>query len=65
MCFFGKQRPSSVNDIAHFDSLRWEDQQKVTETLGNNSYLVFYEIMKFYISNVERNDLMKVDNKIF
>lgn len=37
MCFFGKQRPSSVNDIAHFDSLRWEDQQKLTETLAEAS----------------------------
>ncbi|KAK8406811.1 hypothetical protein O3P69_007397 [Scylla paramamosain] len=29
MCFFGKQRPKTVADIAHFDSLRWEDQQKI------------------------------------
>uniref|UniRef100_A0A7R8Z663 Poly [ADP-ribose] polymerase n=1 Tax=Timema douglasi TaxID=61478 RepID=A0A7R8Z663_TIMDO len=28
-CFFGKQRPKSVGDIAHFESLRWEDQQKI------------------------------------
>jgi hypothetical protein len=28
-CFFGRARPKGVTDIAHFDSLRWEDQ--VTE----------------------------------
>jgi len=25
-CFFGRARPKGVTDIAHFDSLRWEDQ---------------------------------------
>lgn len=34
MCFFTKQRPKSVGDIAHYDSLRWEDQQKITEKLA-------------------------------
>nr|XP_045597735.1 poly [ADP-ribose] polymerase 1-like isoform X1 [Procambarus clarkii] len=29
MCFFGKQRPRTVADIAHFDTLRWEDQEKI------------------------------------
>lgn len=31
MCFFGKQRPKTVADIAHFDEIRWEDQQKIKE----------------------------------
>ncbi|KAL1117298.1 hypothetical protein AAG570_004624 [Ranatra chinensis] len=34
MCFFGKQRPKSIADIAHYDSLRWEDQEKIKKKLG-------------------------------
>ncbi|XP_046383121.1 poly [ADP-ribose] polymerase [Ischnura elegans] len=33
MCFFGKQRPKNVLDIDGFESLRWEDQQKITDKL--------------------------------
>ncbi|KAK9500018.1 hypothetical protein O3M35_002931 [Rhynocoris fuscipes] len=33
-CFFGKQRPKGVGDIAHFDSLRWEDQEKIKDKIG-------------------------------
>ena len=29
-CFFGRNRPKAVGDIAHFDNLRWEDQEKLT-----------------------------------
>uniref|UniRef100_A0A2Z5U1X2 Poly [ADP-ribose] polymerase n=1 Tax=Reticulitermes speratus TaxID=60591 RepID=A0A2Z5U1X2_9NEOP len=29
MCFFGRQRPKTVGDISHFESLRWEDQEKI------------------------------------
>ncbi|XP_018335477.1 poly [ADP-ribose] polymerase [Agrilus planipennis] len=33
-CFFGKkQRPKSVDDIAYFESLRWEDQEKIKEQI--------------------------------
>ncbi|KAF2363710.1 PADR1 domain [Trinorchestia longiramus] len=32
-CFFLKQRPVSVADIAHFDLLRYSDQQKVKDAL--------------------------------
>lgn len=28
-CFFVKQRPKTVGDIGHFDSLRYEDQEKI------------------------------------
>ncbi|KAK7576565.1 hypothetical protein V9T40_012851 [Parthenolecanium corni] len=28
-CFFNKQRPKTVGDISHFESLRWEDQEKI------------------------------------
>ncbi|XP_071539623.1 poly [ADP-ribose] polymerase 1 [Panulirus ornatus] len=35
MCFFGKQRPRTVADIAHFDSLRWEDQEKIKAKIEN------------------------------
>ncbi|XP_014252361.1 poly [ADP-ribose] polymerase [Cimex lectularius] len=33
ICFFTKQRPKSVGDIAHFDSLRWDDQEKLKAKL--------------------------------
>ncbi|PSN54639.1 Poly [ADP-ribose] polymerase [Blattella germanica] len=29
MCFFGRQRPKTIGDISHFESLRWEDQEKI------------------------------------
>ena len=32
-CFFNTCSVSSTNDIGNFDSLRWEDQQSVKETL--------------------------------
>ncbi|KAJ9595723.1 hypothetical protein L9F63_013086 [Diploptera punctata] len=35
MCFFGRQRPKSVGDISHFDSLRWEDQEKIKAKIEN------------------------------
>lgn len=34
-CFFGKQRPKAVSDIAHFESIRWDDQKKIQAKLGN------------------------------
>ncbi|CAH0393176.1 unnamed protein product [Bemisia tabaci] len=35
MCFFAKQRPKSVGDIAHFDSLRWDDQEKIRKRVDS------------------------------
>lgn len=32
-CFFAKQRPKTVADIGHFDSIRWDDQQKIKTKL--------------------------------
>uniref|UniRef100_A0A2S2P4Z7 NAD(+) ADP-ribosyltransferase n=1 Tax=Schizaphis graminum TaxID=13262 RepID=A0A2S2P4Z7_SCHGA len=32
-CFFAKQRPKTVTDIGHFDSIRWEDQKKIKTKL--------------------------------
>lgn len=34
-CFFVKQRPRAVGDIAHFESIRWDDQEKIKKKLGN------------------------------
>jgi len=34
MCFFGRQRPKAVGDISHFESLRWEDQEKIKAKIG-------------------------------
>ncbi len=28
-CFFGRHRPKAAGDVAHIDSLRWEDQQTI------------------------------------
>ena len=28
-CFFTRNRPQTVGDIAHYDQLRWEDQEKL------------------------------------
>jgi hypothetical protein len=32
-CFFTRNRPKAVGDISHFDSLRWEDQEKIRAML--------------------------------
>ena len=34
MCFFGRQRPKTVGDISQFESLRWEDQEKIKAKIG-------------------------------
>ncbi|PAA60827.1 hypothetical protein BOX15_Mlig033515g2, partial [Macrostomum lignano] len=36
-CFFKRQRPKSVADIGHFDSLRWGDQGKIREKIGGGA----------------------------
>ncbi|KAJ8686796.1 hypothetical protein QAD02_022590 [Eretmocerus hayati] len=33
-CFFQKQRPKTTGDIAHFDSIRWEDQEYIRRKIG-------------------------------
>lgn len=37
-CFFIKQRPKTVGDIAHFDSLRYDDQEKIKAKIGKFSF---------------------------
>jgi len=32
-CFFTRNRPKAVGDIAHYDSLRWEDQEKIQKMM--------------------------------
>ena len=32
-CFFTRNRPKTVGDISHYDSLRWEDQEKIKTML--------------------------------
>ncbi|XP_063601793.1 poly [ADP-ribose] polymerase 1-like [Penaeus indicus] len=34
-CFFIKQRPKTVADIANFDAVRWEDQEKIKTAIEN------------------------------
>jgi len=33
-CFFARNRPKAVGEIAHFDQLRWEDQEKITKRIA-------------------------------
>ncbi|KAF2885554.1 hypothetical protein ILUMI_20622 [Ignelater luminosus] len=39
-CFFKKQRPKTVDDIDHFESLRWEDQEKIKSQIQTVSAAV-------------------------
>lgn len=39
-CFFQKLRPTTEGDIAHFEGLRYEDQQKVREKIAGLSSVV-------------------------
>lgn len=48
-CFFVKQRPKTVADIAHFESVRWEDQEKIKAKLGNFSNLVINNFKELYL----------------
>ncbi|XP_033221559.1 poly [ADP-ribose] polymerase [Belonocnema kinseyi] len=36
-CFFTKNRPKTIGDIAHFESIRWEDQNFVKQHIENNA----------------------------
>ena len=33
-CFFGRNRPTDVAEIAHFEQMRWEDQEKIREKIA-------------------------------
>ncbi|XP_001604917.1 poly [ADP-ribose] polymerase isoform X2 [Nasonia vitripennis] len=45
-CFFQKQRPKTTGEIAHFDSIRWEDQEAIRKQIeepesgGSSSVIV-------------------------
>lgn len=39
-CFFQKLRPTTEGDIAHFEGLRYEDQQNVREKIGGYTSFV-------------------------
>lgn len=39
-CFFLKQRPKAVTDIAHLESIRWEDKEKIKSKLGNFFFFI-------------------------
>lgn len=52
-CFFIKQRPRSIGDISHFESLRWEDQEKIKEKIDSAGMLIqrnaFYQLSHFFL----------------
>lgn len=52
-CFFSKQRPKTVDDIHHFESLRWDDQEKIKE-----------KIRKYTIINLKIQRLLSGGHKI-
>jgi len=33
-CFFARNRPKAVGEVAHFDQLRWEDQEKISKRIA-------------------------------
>lgn len=35
-CFFAKYKASSEEDFANFDSIRWDDQEKIREKLNGS-----------------------------
>ncbi|XP_015184102.1 PREDICTED: poly [ADP-ribose] polymerase [Polistes dominula] len=37
-CFFAKQRPKSIADIANFDGIRWEDQESVKKSIEEGNH---------------------------
>jgi hypothetical protein len=39
-CFFQKQRPKSTEEIEHFESLRYEDQEKIRKSVGSVAQVV-------------------------
>lgn len=39
MCFFSKQRPKSVGDIDKYGTLRYEDQKRIQEKIGERGYV--------------------------
>lgn len=39
-CFFKKQRPKSIDDIAHFEGIRWDDQAEIKKKIGSASGVV-------------------------
>jgi len=34
-CFFGRNRPKDTSEIGHFESLRWEDQEKIKAKIAS------------------------------
>jgi len=42
-CFFTRNRPTAVGEIAHFDSLRWEDQEKISKRIADGPGADFVE----------------------
>lgn len=48
MCFFTYNSPNSVDDISHFDSLRWSDQQLIKEKIGLIIYSAVLNVVKIW-----------------
>ncbi|CAA9996602.1 unnamed protein product, partial [Nesidiocoris tenuis] len=46
-CFFAKQRPKTIGDIQHFASLRYEDQEKIREKVGELSEIGRQDVCGF------------------
>lgn len=45
-CFFKKHRPASIDDIDHYEDIRYEHQKEIRETLGATSAILLPETSK-------------------
>lgn len=45
-CFFLKHRPASVDDIDHFEDIRYEDQQTIRDKIGSTTGILLPETSK-------------------
>lgn len=45
-CFFQKHRPASVDDMDHFENIRYEDQQTIRDKIGSTSGILLPQTSK-------------------
>lgn len=53
-CFFTKQKPKSTDDIEHFESLRWDDQQKIKDKIRKIKKLIKTFSIDFLFCNYRK-----------
>lgn len=63
-CFFEKQRPKSTDEIAHFENIRYEDQQKIRNIIETQTSMPIPETSKGKKGKKRRNDETADDAKL-